>query len=111
MNKLLLSIMSLAITAVLASPAMAAIKDPKINKHQHHQQKRIAQGVKSGELTRGESKDLVSDQRDIRKEERQYKADGQFTKNERQEVRQDQHAASKEIYQEKHDAQDRPRAN
>jgi len=93
MNKLLLSIMAVAVSATFATSAMAGVRDHNVNKHQHHQDRRIAQGVKSGELTRGEAKDLRGDQK------------------ERQELHQDQHAASKEIYQEKHDEQERPRAN
>ncbi|MDI1361149.1 hypothetical protein [Methylotenera sp.] len=111
MNKLLLSIMAIAVSATFATSSMAGVRDPNVNKHQHNQDRRIAQGVKSGELTRGEVKDLRGDQRSIRQEERAFKSDGNLTKDERQELHQDQHAASKEIYQEKHDAQERPRAN
>lgn len=111
MNKLLLSIMAIAISATFATAATAGVRDTNVNKHQHHQDRRIAQGVKSGELTRGEAKDLRGDQKDIRQEERAFKSDGSLTKDERQELHQDQHAASKEIYQEKHDEQERPRAS
>jgi len=53
MNKLLLSIMAVAVSATFATSAMAGVRDHNVNKHQHHQDRRIAQGVKSGELTRG----------------------------------------------------------
>lgn len=111
MNKLLFSILTVAFSATLSTAAMAGTKDPRVNHRQYNQHERIAHGVKSGELTRGEAKDLRSDQRGIRQEERAFKSDGKLTKDERQELHQDQHAASKEIYQEKHDAQERPRAN
>jgi len=111
MNKLLLSIMALAISATFTTAAIAGTKDHRVNKHQHYQNKRIAQGIKSGELTKNEAKDLRGDQKEIRQEERAFKSDGNLTKNERQELHQDQRAASKEIYQEKHDDQERPRAN
>jgi hypothetical protein len=111
MNKLLLSIMVVLVSAAFTTTAMAGTKDHRVNKHQHNQHKRIAQGVKSGELTKGEAKDLRGDQKEIRQEEREFKSDGNLTKDERQELHQDQHAASKEIYQEKHDEQERPRAN
>ena len=110
MNKFLLSMMSVAIAAALATPAIAGTRDPRVNARQHNQHQRIAQGVKSGELTHAEAKDLRGDQKDIRQEERAFNSDGKLTKNERQELHQDQNAASKEIYQEKHDAQERPRA-
>lgn len=110
MNKLSLSILALALSATLASTANAGTRDPRVNHRQHHQQERIAQGVKSGELTKAEAKDLHGDQKEIRQEEKEFKSDGKLTKNERQELHQDQAAASKEIYQEKHDEQERPRA-
>jgi Skp family chaperone for outer membrane proteins len=110
MNKLLLSIMTVAITTTLATSTMAGTSDHRVNHRQHNQHERIGQGVKSGELTKGEAKDLRSDQKGIRQEEQQFKSDGKMTKDERQELHQDQNAASKEIYQEKHDEQERPRA-
>lgn len=102
MNKLLKALLVSALSVVLVSPAFAGVKDRHINREQRHQGERIAQGVKSGELNKQETKDLVGDQRQIRREERQDKADGHFTKAERQDVRQDQADASKEIYQDKH---------
>ena len=51
MNKLLLSIMAIAVSATFATSSMAGVRDPNVNKHQHNQDRRIAQGVKSGELT------------------------------------------------------------
>lgn len=111
MNRILLSIIGATLMTALAAPAMAGTRDPGVNARQHNQHARIAQGVKSGELTRGEAKDLRGDQKDIRQEERAFKSDGKITKDERQELHQDQNAASKEIYQEKHDGQERPRAN
>jgi Ni/Co efflux regulator RcnB len=110
MNKLLLSIMTVAMTATLAISAMAGTRDHRVNQRQHNQHERIGQGVKSGELTKDEAKDLRTDQKSIRQEEQQFKSDGTMTKDERQELHQDQNAASKEIYQEKHDEQERPRA-
>ena len=98
------------VAATLSAPTFAGTKDPRVNEHQLRQHERIAQGVKSGELTHAEAKDLRGDQKGIRQEERQFKSDGKLTKNERQELHQDQGAASKEIYQEKHDAQERPKA-
>ena len=110
MNKLLVAISTLAVSIALSVPAQAGTKDPRVNKRQHNQHARIAQGVKSGELTKTETKDLRSDQQGIRAEEKAFKADGKLTKEERQELHQDQAASSKEIYAEKHDGQERPRA-
>jgi hypothetical protein len=82
-------------------------KDPRINQRQENQTDRVKQGVRSGQLTKEEVKDLGEERRDIRKEEQEYKSDGEFTKEERKDIHQDLNAASKDIYQEKHDDETR----
>ncbi len=82
-------------------------RDPGVNARQHHQRDRIAEGARSGELTRDEMKELSTDRREIRQEERQYKSDGTLTKTERQDLHQDLNEASRNIYEEKHDAEQR----
>ncbi len=95
------------VTFWLSASAQAAPGDPGVNARQHHQQQRIGQGVRSGELTRGETRRLEREQRMIRAEERQYKSDGVLTREERRDLHQDLNAAGRHIYQEKHDAQER----
>jgi hypothetical protein len=85
----------------------AAVRDPGVNARQHNQHDRIAQGVRSGALTRDEAQGLRTEQRAIRQEERQYKSDGMLTKDERKDLHQDLNAASRSIYDEKHDAETR----
>ena len=85
-------------------------RDPGVNHRQHHQRERIHQGVRSGELTRAEVRDLHEQRREIRQQERAYKADGHLTKAERRDLHQDMNALSKDIYHEKHDAEKRPNA-
>lgn len=80
-----------------------AMRDPGVNQRQRNEQNRIAQGTRSGELTRDEAKGLRSEQRDVRQEERAYKSDGKLTRDERQDLHQDQNEASRNIYAEKHD--------
>ncbi len=107
-NKIML--LSLIASAFLMNVAFAGDRDPNVNKRQHLQHERIAQGVKSGELTRSEAKDLRGDQRVLRQKERAYKADGQLTKAERVDLHKDLNANSKEIYADKHNAAERPKA-
>lgn len=95
---------ALLISVAFTLPAQAGTHDRGVNKRQHHQHARIANGVKSGELSKEEVKGLRADQRALRQKERAYKADGQLTKDERIDMRKDVHANSKEIYAEKHDA-------
>lgn len=108
MKKSLTSIIGLGLAALAVAPALAnPPHDPHVNARQHHQHERIAQGVRSGELTRNEAQRLAAEQRHIRQEERRYKSDGVLTTAERRDLQHDQNVASKHIYSEKHDAQHR----
>ena len=97
----------IAVLMALPIIAVAGTRDPGVNQRQHQQQDRIGQGVRSGELTRGETRRLEGEQRHIRREERAYKADGQLTRAERRDLHQDLNVASGNIYNEKHDAEKR----
>ena len=66
------------------------------------QHKRIAQGVRNGELTRNETRQLASEQRNIRLEKREARADGVVTPSERREIRRDKRHASRNIIRKKH---------
>jgi len=71
------------------------------------QHKRITQGVRSGELTRHETRQLARQQRRIRHERRDARADGVVTPGERREIRQDSRRASRNIARKKHNRRDR----
>ena len=78
----------------------------KVGQRQKNQQQRIAQGVKSGQLTAGETAKLENQQKGINQ---QVKADraangGKLTTGEKQQVNKEQNAASKNIYHKKHNA-------
>lgn len=81
------------------------VHDPGVNARQHEQQKRIHEGVKSGELTKPEAKGLKKEEHGIRQEERQFKSDGALTAEERAKLHADQNKVSKDIHTEKHDAE------
>jgi hypothetical protein len=85
-------------------------RDPGVNTRQHNQQHRIADGVRSGELTREEAQTIRKEQREIRKKERAYKSDGKMTRAERRDLHREQNQASQNIREEKHDAEQRPKA-
>jgi hypothetical protein len=78
-----------------------------IDRRQHQQQQRIVQGLRSGELTRHEANRLVSEQRDLRRQERVFRSDGVLSPWERGEMREDLGAAGRHIYNQTHDAQRR----
>ena len=99
-----------ALTCMAAAQADAGVRDPGVNARQHNQRERIQQGVRSGELTRKETRHVAEDQRDIRQLERGYKSDGKLTGAERRDLTHEQNQASRDIYKQKHDAQERPAA-
>ena len=88
--------------------AQRGVRDPGVNMRQFNQRDRIQHGVRSGELTRHETRQLAGEQRDVRQLERAYKSDGTLTGAERRDLQHEQNQASRSIYQQKHDAQDRP---
>ncbi len=77
-------------------------KTPVINQRQRNQHARIHQGVKSGELTKGEAAKLHSDEKAIKAEKQMAKSDGKVTAKERAKIRHDQNKVSREIYRKKH---------
>jgi hypothetical protein len=101
-------VLSLAALMAVTSAAVAAERDPGVNRRQADQHARIQQGVRSGQLTHQEAKSLRSEQRSIRQEERKDKADGKMTAAERKDLHKDQKQASKNIYADKHNGDVRP---
>ena len=79
--------------------------DPSVDRREDRQHDRIAQGIRSGELTRNEAQRLMAEQRMIRQEERLYKSDGVVTPWERRDLQRDLDVASQHIYNETHDGQ------
>jgi hypothetical protein len=78
----------------------------KVGQRRENQQDRIAQGVKSGQLTPGETAKLENQQKGINQ---QVKADrsangGKLTTAEKKQVNHEQNQASKNIYNKKHNA-------
>jgi hypothetical protein len=80
--------------------------DPTINQRKVDQQDRIAQGVKSGQLTAGETGRLEHQESGINKEERGMKAqdNGHLTKQDRKTLTHQQNVESRRIYRDKHNA-------
>lgn len=88
--------------------AQAQTSTPQVDQRQENQKNRIQQGAASGELTRMETKNVVQDQRHIRRAERRMEADGKVTKQERARLHHKQNKASRKLNRNKHDAQARP---
>ena len=82
--------------------AMAQDQTPVIDKREKRQQKRIEQGVKSGELTPNETKRLEKREARIKNEENRDKAKGYVTPQERRQLRRQENRTSRAIYRKKH---------
>jgi hypothetical protein len=97
-----------------SSPAAAAPapapqtekKDPSIEQRKENQQDRIANGVKSGQLTPGETASLEKKEAAINKETRADRAanGGKLTAAEKAQINKQQNQTSKQIYADKHNA-------
>jgi hypothetical protein len=87
--------------------ASAQTHTPRINQRERNQQRRINQGIRSGELTRGEARRLEAQQGRIRADEAIDKADGKVTPKERRQLERELNRTSKHIYNQKHDRQTR----
>jgi hypothetical protein len=101
----------LASTLVIAPAAMIAQTTPtpgahdyNINQRKVDQQDRIANGVKNGQLTAGQTSRLEHQEAGINKEERGMRAqdNGHLTKTDRKTLHQQQNQESRRIYRDKH---------
>ena len=98
-----LALAPLAMYAQDATPTPGK-NDYNINQRKVDQQKRIGNGVKSGELTAGETSHLEHQEAGINKEERGMRAqdNGHLTKQDRQTIHAQQNQESRRIYRDKH---------
>jgi hypothetical protein len=106
-------------TSLLAGLALAAVSmstlaqgagsiaTPRIDQRQANQERRIDQGIASGQLTRHEAHRLNAQQGSIERAENRAKADGVVTAKEHQHLQHKQDHASRHIHRQKHDRQDR----
>jgi len=123
--KIKLMMCTLAIAAAgtaLAQPATTGnpTATPRVEQREANQERRIQQGVNSGQLTAREANRLENQQGRIDRAEDKAKADGRVTAQERARLHNMQDRASRDIAREKHDRQrdlnrdgrkDRPQAN
>ena len=95
-----------AALVALALPAPAQTQStPRIDQRQANQDRRIEQGVKSGQLTEKEAARLETGQERVQKMEDKATADGTVTKRERARIERAQNRQSRRIARQKHDQQ------
>ena len=92
-----------------------ALDDPghprvsEINQRQANQQARIAQGVKSGSLTAGETANIERNEARIQRQKRADMAanNGHLSKGEQNQLNREQNRESRQIYRDKHNGHTR----
>jgi hypothetical protein len=91
---------------VVAQSTNAPANPPTVQQRAENQQDRIANGVKSGELTAGEASNLDTKEGKINQETRDMRQanDGHLTAADKAKLNQQQNQLSKQIYQDKHNA-------
>ncbi|MSQ92003.1 MAG: hypothetical protein EXR87_03585 [Gammaproteobacteria bacterium] len=102
---MLRQIVIMAALAAISVPALAGT--PRLDAREHNQRHRIVQGVRSGELTRPETRRLVAGERRLHRHERYARSDGTVTPGERARLERNADRMSQRIYRQKHDPQSR----
>jgi hypothetical protein len=109
MQVLLVTLILSAGGAAFAQTAAAVQKDPlatpRIDRREVNQEKRIQQGVASGQLTPREAQRLEKGEQRIDNAEARAKADGKVTAQERTHLTRMQNKENRAIHAEKHDRQ------
>ena len=98
-----------AASNVSPSAVNHAVASPQtINQRERRQQRRIRQGVQSGELNRRETRHLERREWRLRRNEsRARRSGGELTTRERRRLQREENRTSRAIYRQKHDRQER----
>jgi len=102
MKSLRVLLLILAAATFTATVASAQDWTPRIDRREARQEARIHQGVRSGELTRGEAMRLRAGERHIGRMEMRAKCDGRVTLRERARIAHAQNRESRRIWRLKH---------
>ena len=96
----------LALPVVAQTVTSTPVTGQTIQDRKENQQDRIANGVKSGELTAGETKNLEKKESTLNHEERNMRSldNGKLTTADKKTLTQQQNQLSKQIYQDKHNS-------
>ncbi|HQY11513.1 MAG TPA: hypothetical protein PK133_04845 [Ferruginibacter sp.] len=95
----------LLVTSVLVLVLGINIAEAQPGRRMHRH--RIGEGIRSGELTRAETRSLALQQRNIRRDIKMARRDGVVTPRERRDIRKDKRMASRSIYRKKHNRRHR----
>lgn len=107
----LMAALTLTPAVVFAQTPTPGRYDHSINQRREYQQRRIANGVRSGELTHGETRHLERGERRINREERGMRTrdHGRLTRVDRRTIHRQQNRESRRIYRDRHNGRGRYR--
>jgi len=115
-NHMKLNLFALVVAALIASGPVFAQQSlaqtqpnqpaPAVGQREQNQQDRVANGIDSGQMTAGETKNIESRESNLNREVRDDRSsdDGHLTQQERQQINHQQNNLSHSIYQDKHNA-------
>lgn len=92
----------LLLLGVSSGVATSQTRTPGIDQRERNQQARIREGVRTGQLTRGETRRLAAEQRRIKAHEAMTKADGRVTSAERRHLKRELRRSNRHIHHLKH---------
>jgi len=92
---------------VLGASVVSMAGSRGIDRREYREQHRINQGIRGGELTRREARQLEAGLLRIRRDERRARSDGHLSPRERARLDRELNHESRGIYRQKHDGQDR----
>jgi uncharacterized protein HemX len=97
--------LSIALAGSVFAQTTTQATMPRVDKREANQQKRIDQGVASGQLTQKEATRMENGQARVNQAEANAKADGKVTRKERKHIEKMQDKQSRKIKHNKHDKQ------
>lgn len=107
-----ITVLALTVSGAVFAQPKSAPKDPAATPHldqrQANQEKRIDQGVASGQLTSKEAEHLEKREAKLESDKQAAKADGKVTAQERKQLHREADRDSRAIFRQKHDRQHAP---
>jgi len=103
MKKATFSALAILMATGLTVTVDAQARERGVNERQQQQRERTTAGVRSGQITRPEARQLNRESRGIERKEQAFRSDGNFSRSERREVNRDLDRHGRHVQQSRHD--------
>ena len=110
MKKFLL-LSAIALLLVGSTEVFAQGHNRGVRSNDRQDRQRVRRGVRSGQITRDEAREIREREQQIRAERRGYRSDGTLSREERREIRSDEREQDRYIRSQRRDDDRRPRYN